>query len=375
MGEAEVSRFLVACNNDIEAAAQRAARRIRDAINEQTSDFHPDLALLSHQLPLYSRGFDKKGNRLIYLLMRHLDMAGLSALDTQGFMSWLDAHISRVAGNGLFCLIVDLNFSSLFPLSQDDEVYMRKWFEMLMNNHPERLACAYLVHVPFFFSAAVWPQVHRRLGGRTSSKVRLMMTVAELLEFVHQAELPGNLGGKGAELVKEDLFWNLSNRILQQQQHIEEKAQKLPSSQNGNGHHLKKKISLDDAGINEVDGLVEALKRTMAKSELVERETLLGTRELRKRHTQAQKDEKEQVPRSAEEIELCAELAQVLEERDAYIRAVQFARNYIEIDSAEKTEARNRIEIELAMLRRANILLRDELESAFGTSGDLLKGI
>jgi len=323
VSDAEVSRFLDACNGDIDAAAQRLAKRLR-----AEEPVAPDVARLSSALPLYARGLDRAGNHLFFFCMDDdLDVSVLNELGHGNVAAWVGAKLAEHLGaDGRACLVVDMNHTSLFPLAAEVAAHVRTWLQTFMDQHPERLAQALVVNAPFAFSAASWPTLRRRMGARTSAKVRVLASCADLLAFVDESAVPGALGGKASALTASDLLWRAP----------------LPSDS------------------DELACLVRALKAALKRADVVEKETLQASVLARARLARPE------AAASGEEAALREDLERAMDERDAYARAVRFARNFIEVGHAGKSDALGRLEAELQRVRRENALLADALEAAFG---------
>jgi hypothetical protein len=264
---------------------------------------------------------------------------------------WIGESLASLAGlSGKLCVVLDLGDASLFPLLQNNKL-LRICIETWTGTQPERLASLLLVNAPFSFSAAAWPLVQRRLSVRTQRKVHIMASSREALPFIDACMLPGNLGGTGPRLDASDLVV-------------------FPAPKPDAGGP---RSNAPDAQVSPLPDLLSTLalelQRAMLHADAVERETLEYNASMRARLSRPTASH--DAAMSAEELELAAQLKVLLDERDAYARAVHFARNFLEIEAAEENLVKTRLEAEISALKQTNVILSDELEVALGADGRL----
>ena len=363
--EEEAKRFLLANHMAVERAAEGVARRAKfveryGRAPKPAPGF--DTAKLSALLPMHlSRS---SGAFLFISFTKEFDTAAFIECcnsDPHGkiFFEWFGEVISArcVATHSRLSVVIDLSDA---PFNQTTtpgfDQLVRSGASHLQAMLPERLKHVYILNAPPTLHMMMYT-LKRICSAQTMSKFIPIESVEKIpAAVVSQEFIPRALGGK------QKVPWSEDDWIYSSLSRKEDSGSKKPTSPVSASSSTEKRNG-DVA--QEVEQLFEALQISIQKANECEMRHLEENARIRRKLTVAEK--KADKPLDPEEAELRDQLQRAIDERDAYCRAVAFARNFIDQEMIDRREFIADIEHEIEQKRRENLALVEALKSAFGS--------
>lgn len=370
--EDEAKRFILATKMDVERAAEGLARRAKflDKYLKGPGTSSPslDFAKLKQLLPMYwSRS--PNGAVLFASFTKAFDtnvFLECCGGETHGkqFFEWFGETVSRRCTERTDQLTVILDMSDA-PFGQtttpEFDQLVRTGASFLQSMHPERLKNVFVLSAPSTFPMMMY-SLRRVCSAQTLKKFVTVESANKLSpQVVSQEYVPRSLGGlQKQEWSDRDSIYQGSGAV-----HLEANGISSTSEQTISTRGVPTETNDPDSLRREVEQLLELFKVSVEKADECERRHLEENARLRRKLQVAEKNAEK--PLDAEEAELRAQLQTALDERDAYRRAVAFARNFIDQEMEERREFIADIEQEIEQKRRENLALVDALKAAFGS--------
>ncbi|XP_068665870.1 CRAL-TRIO domain-containing protein YKL091C-like isoform X2 [Aristolochia californica] len=192
-------RFLRARDLDIEKASNMFLKYLkwRQAALPNGSISELEIPNQLAEKKMFAQGFDNKGHRIgVVFVAKHLAYKR----DLEEFKRFVVYILEKLcastpSGQEKFIAIADLQG---WGLSHCDIRGYLAALDILQNYYPERLAKAFLIHVPYMF-LATWKIVYPFMDKNTRKKfifVENKNLKATLLQDIDESQLPDIYGGK-----------------------------------------------------------------------------------------------------------------------------------------------------------------------------------
>jgi len=256
--ESYLSRFIVATNGNVEGAVEQilehqnwvetnhiaerfdwAGRRIL----EDTCD--PEQ--INKHYPLYIRGRDRYGHRVVYAKAGEIDVKAILRLCEAGtfvsYHSWLRERMMRMRDIELaqcrnedqpyqpydaqYTVVIDFNGTSLSQVGPTFYSLMQQTAHIDQIYYPERMFRSIFIHTPFIFTA-VWRVIKGFLDKDTVEKLRIVRSgyAKYLFEIIDPSNVPEEYGGQGPPLTPSDHISEVTERFFEEQRQKERERER-----------------------------------------------------------------------------------------------------------------------------------------------------
>jgi len=141
----------------------------------------------------FTRGFDKQGRPVNYILVRLHKASESSPEELQKMTVWMFEQGRKLVKPPVetTTLVFDMRGYSMENM---DYGFTRFLFEVFAFRYPESLGVALVVEAPFIFWA-VWKMLSPLIDPKTVTKIHFVKA-AQLLEYIHEDQLLAQYGGK-----------------------------------------------------------------------------------------------------------------------------------------------------------------------------------
>lgn len=356
LNDEEVVRFLIANAFDVDRSADSLSRRIKfTSKHDDEAMLGKDLSAMEELLPLYWALPNQTHHVLFAPISAKFDSMKFAKLvggDGRVFVEWLGEKLaSRLGPAGGVFVVVDLAEATLGQtMTPEFEKMMRFAVTHLQSMHPERLKKVFFLNAPSTFSVMMFT-LKRLLNTKTMLKFETVDSIQGLSTIIPLDLIPLSLGGLAKTRQKSDSMYFIQTVIVPEpSRSLIAAVTTLP------GGPTTENKSLDELRCMLADSL----------DRLDDCETMhLDMNARLRRRIQATKRDDDQALTEGE-FKLRERLVETMDERDAYRRAVEFARNFIEQEAQMRVQYKKDIEQQIAGKKKENLALVGALQSSFG---------
>ena len=368
--EEEGKRFLMACNLDVERAAEGIARRAKFLSKYQPPHMKIDWKALKQMLPLSwaeNRGGDS-ATILFASFSRTFTISDftLACGGEHGrlFLEWIGEEIAErcIAAKQPLTVIVDVADVSLGQTTTPEfDQFVRFGASFFQTVHPERLKNVFFLNTPPTFSVMMHA-FKRVCSAQTLRKFVAIESIYQMNNIIVEDYIPRSMGGKAS--FREDTSVYASQFASPHDAVKQTVPVPYPPLSLSSSPRTMRQVETQDLSTG-IQQLLNLLKSSIDKANECELRHVEENLRLRKKVSSIRQDSHRAI--EEEEAELRNKLNEAIDERDAYRKAVDFARNFIDQEDQDRRQIQLDIEREIEQKREENLALVEALQSAFGS--------
>ena len=388
--------------NSVDSLVDLSLQEILKLENDQAIQ-----AFVNH-LPIIERGEDKLGRPVLYMVGAKFDVRKANQLVSPQnlfrYLIWirersfarLDLYESGLHRNPpYFTMVLDLEGVRLSQATTEFYSFIKTILSLDQYQYPGRIDSMIIVNVPIFFNV-IWGGVRGWIGPSADKRVKICSNKAEsqtsLSEIISASQLPSDFGGTAVSLPypktekHEDFFCEKvhfcfrisqlkimqiqekSDAVIEENDFVEEISEfsaLIPvigrSSRVAEFHDRVN--NYDDFLVTKAD-LISEIQKIQEETNNFERNILVVRARLRRKIKKMLLGNKFIPVYSSKQLHDIVQ--QMKQERDAHIRAVAFAKNYMDIENQNWSSKQRMLRIKLDKVMEKNRELRRIVEVALG---------